>query len=304
MNPILSFRRFFNTSKVPAARYSSQTTAAYPTAANGSSSRTRQLVVGGAALVGVIGLGAMGAAIVRDGTLMGSAIGTEQAIWPKYMQQRISETFTAFGVGLAATAATATAFYRSGSMGIFARHPIMASLGGCVASIVAMMVTRSIPADQTAAKFAGLLAFNATMGFALSPWLALGGGLLMRAAAITGGVVGSLSLVAANSPSEKFLWMAGPLSMGLGALVIMNLGALFFPATAAASAIYNISTYGGVALFSGFVLYDTSVIVESARKKPHGMYDAVNESMGIYLDTINIFIRIASILANNNSKRK
>jgi FtsH-binding integral membrane protein len=68
----------------------------------------------------------------------------------------------------------------------------------------------------------------------------------------------SLSLVAANSPSDQFLWMAGPLSMGLGAIIVASLGSMFFPAARFAGMAYNLSLYGGLAVFSGFVLYDTS----------------------------------------------
>lgn len=35
-----------------------------------------------------------------------------------------------------------------------------------------------------------------------------------------------------------------------------------------------------------------------------GKYDPINGSLGIYADTINIFIRIAQILAMQNGRRK
>jgi FtsH-binding integral membrane protein len=60
--------------------------------------------------------------------------------------------------------------------------------------------------------------------------------------------------------------------------------------------------YGGVALFSGFVLYDTNKLVDRARALPVGYFDPASESVGIYLDAINLFVRIAQILGNNRSK--
>lgn len=54
-------------------------------------------------------------------------------------------------------------------------------------------------------------------------------------------------------------------------------------------------------LFSGFVLYDTSKLVTNAKHKQN--FDPVNEQFGIYLDIINIFTRIAFMLAGNNRKK-
>lgn len=45
-----------------------------------------------------------------------------------------------------------------------------------------------------------------------------------RAALYTAGVVGSLSLTAACAPSEKYLYMSGPLSLGLGVVIVASIG--------------------------------------------------------------------------------
>ena len=47
-----------------------------------------------------------------------------------------------------------------------------------------------------------------------------------RAAMYTAAVVGGLSLTAACAPSEKYLYMAGPLSVGLGVVLVASLGKL------------------------------------------------------------------------------
>jgi hypothetical protein len=62
--------------------------------------------------------------------------------------------------------------------------------------------------------------------------------------------------------------MAGPLAMGLGAVCVASLGSLVLPAASAAGGIlYNVSLYGGLGLFSAFVLYDTNKIVSNAHRK-------------------------------------
>ena len=52
----------------------------------------------------------------------------------------------------------------------------------------------------------------------------LTGPLVARAALYTAGVVGGLTLTAACAPSEKYLHMSGPLSLGLGVVVVASLG--------------------------------------------------------------------------------
>ena len=71
--------------------------------------------------------------------------------------------------------------------------------------------------------------------------------------------------------------------------------------------LYSVAIYGGLILFGAFLLYDTQKIIHRAERHPVGYgappFDPVNASMGIYMDTINIFIRIASILAGGNRRK-
>ncbi|KAJ8974803.1 hypothetical protein NQ317_000404 [Molorchus minor] len=160
-----------------------------------------------------------------------------------------------------------------------------------------------------------------TMGAMLAPMCFLGGPLLMRAAWYTAGVVGGLSTIAVCAPSEQFLYMGGPLAMGLGVVFASSIGSMFLPPTTALGAgLYSVSLYGGLLLFSAFLLYDTQRIIAQAERYPsspelYGVkpYDPINAltrrfifqfGVAIYLDTINIFIRIATILAGGGQNRK
>ena len=124
------------------------------------------------------------------------------------------------------------------------------------------------------------------------------------------GMVGGLSTVAACAPSDKFLYMGGPLAMGFGVIFASSIASAFLPPTTALGAgVYSIALYGGLILFGGFILYDTQKIIHRAERHPmygYGIqkYDPINSSMGIYTDTLNIFIRIAQILAMQGGRRK
>ena len=66
--------------------------------------------------------------------------------------------------------------------------------------------------------------------------------------------MGSLGVVAYNAPSEQFLNWGGPLSVGLGGLIGVSLLSILYPGS---PALTNIWLYGGLALYSGYVLYHT-----------------------------------------------
>jgi len=94
-----------------------------------------------------------------------------------------------------------------------------------------------------------------------------------------------------------------------GIVFCASIGSAFLPPTTAMGAgLYSVAIYGGLILFGAFLLYDTQKIIHRAERHPVGYgappFDPVNASMGIYMDTINIFIRIASILSGGGGRRK
>lgn len=65
-------------------------------------------------------------------------------------------------------------------------------------------------------------------------------------------------------------------------------------------ALHNVWLYGGLALFSAFMLYDTQKIIH--RAKSEYKYDPINGSLEVYMDFIQIFIRMAMILGDSKKK--
>jgi FtsH-binding integral membrane protein len=86
-----------------------------------------------------------------------------------------------------------------------------------------------------------------------------------------------------------------------------NIDPFLFQGTALGAGVYSLALYGGLILFGGFMLYDTQKIIYRAERHPTygaAKFDPINNSIGIYADTLNIFIRIAQILAMQNGRRK
>ncbi|KAJ8977721.1 hypothetical protein NQ317_007270 [Molorchus minor] len=265
--------------------------------------------VAGGSLIGV-------GALCYYGLGLGKGVGAIeiQHLWPEYVKDRIKTTYTYFGGSVLVTAASALAAVRSPAvMNLVMKNGVM----GFVISLAAIMGTgilaQSIEYKEGfGPKQMAWLLHCGTMGAMLAPMCFLGGPLLMRAAWYTAGVVGGLSTIAVCAPSEQFLYMGGPLAMGLGVVFASSIGSMFLPPTTALGAgLYSVSLYGGLLLFSAFLLYDTQRIIAQAERYPsspelYGVkpYDPINASIAIYLDTINIFIRIATILAGGGQNRK
>jgi len=273
--------------------------------ASGSAFTMGQGFVAGGAAIGI-------GALCFYGLGMSSEQGAlERSVtWSPIVKQRIRDTYLYFGGGLVVTAAAATAAARSPMVMNFMMKNSMLSIGATIAAMIGTgMVCRSIPyTPGVGAKQATWLLHASVVGAVVAPLTMLGGPLLVRAAWYTAGVVGGLSAVAACAPSEKFLNMGGILGAGLGVVFVSSLGSAFFPpSTALGSGLYAMSVYGGLVLFSLFLLYDTQKIIKSAETYPvyaERPFDPVNSSISIYMDTINIFIRIAMMLAGGNGRRK
>lgn len=268
--------------------------------------------VGQGALAGasVLGLGALAYYGLGLSNTEGAA--DRAMLWPEHVRQRIRDTYGYFGASIGITAATAVGVFRTPAlMNIVASGGLIAMGVSIAAMIGTGMIARSIPYEPGfGKKQLAWMAHCAVMGTVIAPICILGGPILYRAAWYTAGMVGGLSTVAACAPSDKFLYMGGPLAMGFGVVFASSLASAFLPPTTALGAgVASLSLYGGLILFGGFILYDTQKIIHRAENHPNygfGLkpYDPINNSIGIYVDTLNIFIRIAQILAMQGGKRK
>jgi len=244
-----------------------------------------QGALAGAAAIGLGALAFYGAGMSGEMGAVDKAV-----VWPQYVKDRIKDTYMYFGGSLVATAGTAAAVFRSpAAMNLVTRSGFIAIGVSIAAMIGSSMVARSIP-------------YTPGVGSKQLAWLAH--------CAVVGAVIAPicLSTVAVCAPSDKFLYMGGPLAMGLGVVFCASLGSAFLPPTTALGAgMYSIAMYGGLILFGAFLLYDTQKIIYKAERHPVGYgappFDPVNASISIYMDTINIFIRIAQLLAGGNRRK-
>jgi FtsH-binding integral membrane protein len=66
------------------------------------------------------------------------------------------------------------------------------------------------------------------------------------------------------------------------------------------SLVFGVELYGGLMVFCGFVAFDTQMIIERAS---NGDLDPVRHAIDLFLDLLNIFIRVLIILTKKNKPK-
>jgi FtsH-binding integral membrane protein len=217
------------------------------------------------------------------------------------IRSRIARTYGYLTGSVVLTAATSWILFTRGyGLRVLMMNPWMYGLGTMVAAWGAIWMTMSLSYQHNPmAKHAAWALTNGLIGFSLLGLSTLAGGLIVRQAAmITGCIVGSLSLAAMAAPNDTFLRMGPYLGVGLGVVIAASLGGMFFPAS---TLLYNVSLYGGLAVFGLYVAHDSQKVLHDAQVVPQ--FDPIGEQMGIYLDTINIFVRVVQILMMQQRKK-
>lgn len=213
------------------------------------------------------------------------------------IQQAYAYTFAGLGItalaGTIAHVAKVSAILLSGSylLGI----PLAIGLFAGTATTV-MATDRKI---QTVA----WVLTSAALGVLLSPVGFLGSAIVTQAAIISLGLGGILTLTAHLAPNAQFLKWKAPLAAGLTALTIASTVAWFFPATAFAYGVSRVSLYGGLAIFSGYLLYDSQRLYEQAKDQNKEFYP-IKHAVCFQLDLANIFLRVVQILHENSRQEK
>jgi len=227
---------------------------------------------------------------------------------PEYERSFLNETFLHTGLGIGIIGVAARALHTSGwSYRLMATNPWAVIGLSLVASIGTMYGTFYTAPENYIQKYALWGAFNLTQAAILSPLMFMQPALLARAGIYTLGMMGSIAFVGATAKQEKYLYLGGPLLAGVCIVALSGFAPLVLPATAARTLMWteNIWLYGGLAVFGGFTLYDVQKILHHARLAERGLVkrDAVNESISLELDFLNIFIRMVQILGMRNNKR-
>lgn len=218
-------------------------------------------------------------------------------------QERIKRTYAYVFGGFALTAASAVVSHVAGlSFKMLISKSAALPIGLTLASIASLITTLAVSKENTKIKHIAWACFNITMGMALSPLIIVNQAVLAQAALISLGVGGILTLTVFMSPDREFIKWEAPLLVALASLSIASSIAYFFPRTAFAYGIDRASLYGGLAIFTGLFMASTQRLIKEAQTQTANAFDAINSSLNIYLDWLNIFIRLFRILDENRER--
>lgn len=207
------------------------------------------------------------------------AFGTHKVLRNTYMLLGLSMLPTVVGAFIG----------MSTNFSFMAQHPIMAMLG-MLAVMFGLFMGISANRNSTLGVVL-LLALTGFMGLMLGPILQValhlknGGQIVGLAAGGTGIIFMSLAGIATVSKKD-FSFLGNFLFIGLILLVIASLANLFFQVPAMALAFSGVA----VLIFSGYILYDVSRIVQG------GETNYVMATLALYLDIYNLFINLLSLL--------
>jgi len=220
-----------------------------------------------------------------------SELTTEQTITPD-VSAHLTKVYTTMlgGFGAAAIGATSS-ILMPGLAGI-----------GMIGSFLAILGLAFTSREKVSLRTGLFVGATGLLGMSIGPLCAASSaGALIAATLGTAGIFGGFSIIALKARSKSMLQFGGPLLGCLLALVMCSLGGLFLPMLgvtnpAILGALHSISLYGGLALFSFYVSYDTQLMIESYRM---GDTDHISPAINMFLNVFNIFIRLLSIFRDD-----
>lgn len=142
-------------------------------------------------------------------------------------------------------------------------------------------------------RLAMLLGFAFLTGLGMGPLLEMAiminPSIVPSALLLTSVVFAGFSGAALFAPDGKYLYLGGSLISGLSTLMCLGLINIFFRS----QLLFQAHIYIGLAVFCGFIMFDTQVIIEKARR---GDKDFIAHSLDLFIDFIQIFRKVLILL--------
>ena len=152
----------------------------------------------------------------------------------------------------------------------------------------ALIIFASFASRRPGLNMVALFSFTTVSGLTLGPLLyQVGPSIAAEAFALTAITFAGLSLYVVYSKKD-FSFMSGFLMTGLIVVIVGGLLNMFFIQS---GMMHFMMSGASVLLFSGFILYDTSNIL-----RYYGTDEYVSATLALYLDILNLFIALLSIL--------
>jgi FtsH-binding integral membrane protein len=196
----------------------------------------------------------------------------------------------ACGVGVAAGGAWVHLLYNIGGL-----LTLLATFGTMM--ILAMDSDKTLNTSRLATFAAFTFFQGASLGSLVEVALMVDPSIIVTAFSATVAVFLCFSGAAMFARRRSYLYLGGLLSSALSVMCIVGLLNMFVQS----SALMVLRLYVGLAVFVGFVVYDTQMIVEKAS---NGSTDVVWHAVELFVDFVGIFVRLVIILLRNANNKK
>merc|ERR1712228_474002 len=184
------------------------------------------------------------------------------------------------------------------------KHPKWYLLTSLIASIALLIGTKMTSIRRRPIlKHLLWCAMHIHEGAVLSILGFIGGPIIIKAAMYTAAILGSISLIAASGSDEKVLRMGAWLGVGLGFLMGLSAIEWVYPSIGKSNLFQNVNIYGGLLLFGLQTAYDTKKVLMRAKKLDQE-YDAINEQMDLYLNSINFFLDMIRLIIKQQNEEQ
>jgi len=208
---------------------------------------------------------------------------------PSHVQSHLGKVYGSLALAVLASAAgTRYAL-------IFGFNSLLATILSFVL-LIAFLMTPHHPSQPNLLRQSLFVAFSFVEGLAITPLmdsvLRMDGGkeIIAMAAISTLAIFTAMSLLAFFSQRRSYLYLGGMLMTGLNLLLFSSFANFFFRSPF----LFDIELYFGLIVFVGYVVFDTQLIIEKAS---HGDDDHLAHSLELFLDVLNLFVRLVILLA-------
>lgn len=154
--------------------------------------------------------------------------------------------------------------------------------------------------NELSRRLAMLCGFGFFQGISVTPLMELA--IVVDPAIVMTAIIGAVTVFACFSAAaltaqrRSYLFLGGLLSSAITLMCVLSLINMFFMNIN----IYLFNLYGGLLIFSGYVIFDTQMILEKAEL---GSRDVIGHALELYIDFMAILVRIVVILIRNSENR-
>jgi len=205
------------------------------------------------------------------------------------VQKHLARVYSTLGVAMAIAALGCYAHIAYGVGGVATQ---LVSLG----SLMGLAFLNANDPHTLYQRYGCLAAFSFCSGAALGPItnlaLILNPGVILSAFLSTCAVFTCFTVSALITQRRTYMFLGGYLASAVMAFMVLRLSA-WLTGSLNSTAVFNLELYGGLLMFSAYILYDTQLIVEKAHA---GDFDHVRHALDLLVDVLAVFVRILVVL--------